>query len=89
MTHQEMAVCLARAQKGGLLGVGMSVSQALSIIGTIQLASRHPSAGLSPSIQEAFRFARHLQDRVADRSPELGKFLERGWHRVFDVKKNT
>lgn len=59
-------------------------SIAFELIGVIQLATRHPCARYSPTIQRAAKVGRVIQDEIAKHSPEVGTFLERGWHEVFD-----
>jgi hypothetical protein len=68
--------------------VSLSASTAVTVISQIQLALRHPGNN-GPSAQHARGFARALQDLLAEQDPEIGRYLERGWHSVFDVPRQV
>jgi hypothetical protein len=54
------------------------------VIGTLQLAWRHP--GLNDRQREAIeRFARQLQEQMSTpETPQIALTLEQGWHREYD-----
>lgn len=67
-----------------LLTAELSPTHAAIIVAQLQLACRHPgNLGAGRTIAECF--ARKLQEALAQRSPDLGRLLERGWFSVFDV----
>ncbi|HTU18534.1 MAG TPA: hypothetical protein VMG10_10780 [Gemmataceae bacterium] len=84
-SYNEFVASLERAEAAGPLLVELSPTQAVSIIGIIQLACRHPGTRGSASRETAEAFARLMQASLERRSPDLGRLVERGWHEVFDV----
>ncbi|MEG5018273.1 MULTISPECIES: hypothetical protein [unclassified Microcoleus] len=57
-----------------------------SMISTVQLASRHPAALSSSTVQEAVELARQWQQLIfdADRFPVAAQLLEMGWNQEYD-----
>lgn len=56
---------------------------ALSVVGSIQLAVRHPLyTGITREAAE--RFARCLQAVIADSYPQLKELMENGWNPEYD-----
>jgi hypothetical protein len=66
-------------------GITLDVLSALSVIGTIQLASRHPNY-TGPSRAVAIAFALELQEKVAEIAPSMEVILSMGWNPAFDVE---
>jgi hypothetical protein len=88
MTDEEvLAAACERLAAHGPVRLDLGVAECVTLIAVIQLASRHPAARSSPSIQEAVAIARQIQDGMAAREPDIGRLLERGWHSVFDVER--
>jgi len=58
---------------------------AICIIGSIQLALRHPKHN-GPSAQIAHDFARDLQKIVVEKFPAAAFTLEAGWNPDFDIE---
>ena len=57
---------------------------AISIIGQLQLASRHPANnGLSQ--KEAEKFARLMQAAIAAKFPAMTELMELGWNPDYDI----
>lgn len=69
------------------ISLELEASDAVYLISVIQLASRHPTGRLSPTVQRVLTLARGLQDALAEQSPDVGRILEQGWHEVFDVPR--
>lgn len=86
MTDEQLfaAGCAAAEQQGNLL-IEIGAVNATCLIAIIQLACRHPGLRGSESRKYAERFARTLQEELGRRNADLGRLLERGWHKVFDV----
>lgn len=63
--------------------VHVDVITAMSVIGQLQLASRH-HANNGESRKIAEKFARELQAMVADVAPENKELMEMGWNPAFD-----
>lgn len=78
------AACDALNAQGPIV-LELDAVLAIRLIATVQLASRHPGARVSPSIQSACTTMRLLCHAIAGREERLGRSLERGWHSAFDV----
>lgn len=62
----------------------MSKADAFTIIGTIQLASRHPAALTSPAIQTAIGITRQMINAIAANDNDLKMLCNMGFERQFD-----
>ncbi|MEM9543554.1 MAG: hypothetical protein AAGA60_29195 [Cyanobacteria bacterium P01_E01_bin.42] len=90
--EQMLAEQLAKLQQSGVaIPTTIDPVAAFMLVCQLQLAYRHPynlqleqeGEGKHPGLV-AFDLARQLQDRIREMSPELGAYLERGWHPEFD-----
>jgi hypothetical protein len=63
----------------------LSPYTAVVIVSQIQLALRHPG-NVGELAKQARHIARTLQERLAEQDPEVGRYLEQGWHEVFDIR---
>lgn len=78
-----MKQAFARAD-GGLIEIQLDAISAFTLIGLLQLATRHPqlpeNAGLI-----AISLGAALQARLVEAcGPELGQLIEYGWHKHYD-----
>jgi hypothetical protein len=62
--------------------IEMDAAAIVMVIAQLQLALRHPG-NQGPSRKDVIRFARGLQDLLASYDPEIGRYMERGWHECF------
>jgi hypothetical protein len=75
----------AKAGAGQPITIEMSFSQALTIVGQLQLALRHPG-NRGPSFKETLHFTRRLLDAVAT-TEILRAGLEAGFDPQWDVER--
>lgn len=53
------------------------------LVSALQLATRHPEmSGVMK--QMLTKLGRGIQGRIAEKYPDAGKLLEKGWHKQFD-----
>jgi predicted fused transcriptional regulator/phosphomethylpyrimidine kinase len=64
--------------------IEMSKADVFALIGTVQLAGRHPNAKDSPSIQASLGLARQLIDAIAANDPDLRMLCNMGFEKQFD-----
>lgn len=63
----------------------LDTAMAFALVSVIQLAARHPTARHMAMMQQVVELARVAQEGMARRDERLGRYLEQGWHEVFDV----
>jgi len=61
-----------------------TTSELLNVLGMLQVAFRHPTAGKSLSAKYAKRFARCLEERLAQIGPATARLCAMGWSAEFD-----
>jgi hypothetical protein len=82
---KEIMDAVAVSDRDGPISLGMKTLLALHLIATIQVAARHPAARMSSAIKASTELARKLQEFLALRDSRLDRYIERGWHEVFDT----
>lgn len=88
-TDEEMEDLARRLQQmPSPLTLALTPLQAVMLLAQLQLALRHP-ANRGPASQEAIQLARYVQDMLAAFDPEIGRFVERGWHGCFDAPASS
>lgn len=82
---KDLADAVMKSNAVGTILIEMSTEHAIALIAVIQLAWRHPTARYSPTVKQMEQMARDLQAGLATRDERLGRYLEQGWHGVFDM----
>jgi len=82
MTEEQDFVTRARGLEP--INLTLEPGSVITIIAQLQLALRHPG-NRGRSADNARRIARTLQDILAQQDPEIGRYLEKGWHECWDV----
>lgn len=62
----------------------IDVTEALGLLGTLQLALRHPVFKKRPTAKFIEAFARSLQETIVKKAPGLEFLCEAGWKEEFD-----
>jgi hypothetical protein len=65
--------------------IDTDITQVVALIGTVQLALRHPHAQLSPSMRATKEFVTTLIERIDPTHGDLWKFLNLGFDRRYDT----
>lgn len=66
-----------------LITVQLDTVTAMSVLGNIQLAGRHP-ANNGPSRQLAVDFGLQLQRKISEVWPDRAALMQMGWDPIFD-----
>lgn len=83
-----MKLAFARAD-GGLIEIQLDAMSAFTLIGLLQLATRHPDLPPSTNLV-AKSLAAALQGRLITAcGPEIGQLIEYGWHTQYDIGPET
>ena len=67
-----------------IITITIPVTEALGLLGTIQLALRHPQFAQKPTAQWAKRFGESLSEEITSKAPKLKFLCDAGWHKKFD-----
>lgn len=62
-----------------------TVGEGVALLGTLQLALRHPGFRARPTAKWIEEFARALQKAIVSKAPKLAFLCEAGWNKRFDV----
>ena len=85
LKQEYLAEILKLSQAQELMIVSLSPTTIVSIIGSIQLASRHPGAAGNHAIEISIDAARQLQSATFPPDSVIYKVLELGWDSQYDI----
>ena len=87
LKQEYLAELLKLSQAQELMIVSLSPTTIISIIGSIQLASRHPEAAGNHAIEISIDAARQLQSATFPPDTVIYKVLELGWSSKNDIPR--